>query len=179
MTKADFDGEELLALARLDIEQNRLDRALSKIKQGLALGDYPIELCALGAKVYAQLKIFAKAKQLYSQYLEVHPDSLTDQFQLGMVTFDSGDKGGALALWQELLQAHPTHPPALYYSSIALFETRKVDEAKRNIDVLLKSAPASNLYFERGKELLAHINKGEGGPENRSLPAGFAYHSEN
>lgn len=156
---ATLDGEELLALARLDIEANRLDAALLKVKEALNHSDFPLDLYAVAAKLYAQIGLFDKAKALYRRYLQEDPESLTEHFQLGMVEYDSGNQAVALEIWQDVLDRLPTHPPTLFYSSVALVENGDLESARRNLDILFKSASMDNLYFERGKVLLATISE--------------------
>ena len=153
-----FTAGELLALARLDIDANKLDHALYKVKTALALEPNHLEAMAAGARIYAQIKLYDSAKELYRRVLERQPNATTEHFQLGMVTLESGDPQRALAIWRDLLEANPIHPPALFYSAIASLELGQRDEAQRLLDILLKSAPVDNLYFARAKEVLQQLN---------------------
>lgn len=159
-----FTTHELVALARLDLEARRLDLCLEKVKTALALSPTDINVTGLGARVYAQLKLFSTAITLYKQYLEQAPEALTERFQFGMVHLESGKPAEALRIWQQVLEVMPTHPPSLFYSGIASIENNQRDEAVRFLDILLKSAPVDNLYFGRAKELLQQLNSGNLAP---------------
>jgi len=152
-----FDAQELLALARIDIEKGSLESALQKIKQLLVDPEVSAEGIALAGRLYAQLGIWDRAQELFQRYLALNPQAVTEKFQLGMIHFDASRSDEALKIWAELLQKHPLHPPALFYRGLALAQQGKTAEARQSIDVLLKSVPADNLYFGRGKELLQSI----------------------
>jgi len=175
----ELDSDELLALARLDMDQNRMDQALIKLKHILNTDKGNSDALSMGGKVYAQLGLFDKAKNCFKQYLEINPDSIIDQFQYGMVHFDNGDKDTALSIWNELLAKQPTHPPSLFYKGLLLAQTNQTADARATLSILLQSAPADNLYFGRAKELLQAMDKGVAieasgdggsGAESKSLP---------
>lgn len=155
-----FTAQELVALARLDLEARRLDSCLEKVKTALALTHKDAAVLGLAARVYAQLKLFPTAIDLYKQFLEQLPEALTERFQFGMVHLESGNPVEALDIWSQVLEAMPTHPPSLFYCAIASIEIGRRDEAARYLDILLKSAPVDNLYFGRAKELLQQLNSG-------------------
>ena len=170
MDLAKFDTEELVALAKFDLDHDKVDFALEKIKIVLISEDCPLEAKGLAARLYAQLKLFNKAKDLYTQYLEISPESTTELFQLGMVNLESGHKEEAISIWSQLLEQNATHPPSLYYSAIAQLEQDHLDEATRNLNVLLQSAPADNLYFGKAKKILDDISQGKkNNPQDKAL----------
>jgi len=168
----ELDNEELLALANLDMEQKRADQALIKIKYVLKSDKGNADALAMGARIYAQLRLFDKAKNCFKQYLEINPDSTVDKFQYGMVHFDSGDHDKALSIWNELLDKQPTHPPALFYKGLVQAQANDLANARSTLSILLQSAPADNLYFGQAKELLQAIENGKspkvGGEGNSS-----------
>lgn len=153
-----FSSVELISLGRLDLEQNKLDTALAKIKTALQQEDCPPEASAIAARIYAQLKLFEQAKSHYVSFLDVEPKALMERFQLGMVNFETGDQETALDIWRNILEANPTHPPCLYYSAIACLQLGAKEDAERHLQILLQSAPADNLYFGRAKELVQNLN---------------------
>lgn len=158
-----LDKEELLALARLDIEHGGLEAALLKLKQVLADESPPEEALSMGGRLYAQLGIWDRAKGLLQRYLALRPKALNETFQLGMVNFDSGQAHEAKKIWEDLLKAVPTHPPALFYYGLVLAQEGHIPQAKQSLDTLLKSAPADNLYFGRAKELLQVLEQARSG----------------
>ena len=152
-----FESDELVALARLNIERGEVDEALWKLKQVIAEASPPVEALAITARLYAQLGLFERAKPLYQRYLESQPNAVNEIFQLGMVHFDAGQQAEALNIWDGLLKNQPTHPPALFYRALALYQLGQSPESRHSLDILLKSAAPDNLYFNRAKELLQTI----------------------
>ena len=153
-----FDLDELVALARNDIERGVLDQALRRLKQVLADKNPPSEALGMAARLYAQLGLFPKAAGLYQRFLETNPGAVTETFQLGMTQFDAGHTNEALKVWEGLLKEYPTHPPALFYKGLVLAQQGRAADAKHVLEILMKSTPVDNLYFGRGKELLQSID---------------------
>jgi cytochrome c-type biogenesis protein CcmH/NrfG len=88
-----------------------------------------------------------------------------ESFELGITYFEGGDPKEARQIWDKVLSAAPTHPPTLFYSGLLAARDGRVPDARRNLDVLFKSAPADNLYVTRGRQLLNDIEKGPQGAE--------------
>ena len=153
-----LDSDELVALARVDIERGAFTDALLKIKQVLADQSPPAEAFALGGRLYAQLGLWPRARPCYERYLQANPNAVTEAFELGMVRFDSGDAAEARKIWSDLLGKHPTHPPSLFYRALALAQGNSAADARKDLDVLLKSASPDNLYFGRGRDLLRALD---------------------
>jgi len=153
-----LDSDELVALARVDIERGAFNDALLKIKQVLADQEPPAQAFALGGRLYAQLGLWQRARPCYERYLQTNPNAVTEAFELGMVRFDSGDAVEARKIWSNLLGKQPTHPPSLFYRALALAQENNAADARKDLDVLLKSAPPDNLYFGRGRDLLRAID---------------------
>ena len=155
----EFDCPELVALARLDMNKGQLDQALAKIKRATRMEPHNSEALLLNAKLYAQLRLFDKAKQCYSQFLELNPEVHTEKFEYGMVHFENKEVDRALTLWNEVLSVMPQHPPALFYKGLAMAQKGQLDSARQTLEMLLRAVAADNLYFERAKELLAKIGQ--------------------
>jgi len=153
-----FDIDELVALARFDLDKGDLSEALWKLKKVIATNNPPAAALSMAGRLYAQLGLWARAQQMFRQYIAIEPSAINENFQLGMVHFDAGQSAEALKIWEGLLKNHPTHPPALFYRALLLAEANQVMEARHSLDILLKSAPADNLHFKQGKELLASLD---------------------
>jgi len=158
-----FDNDELLALAKLDLAETpaKLEDALRKLKQILNSDSPDIEAFAITGRIYAQLNLLDKAKRCFQTFLEKEPGALAETFQFGMVHFDQGDNDTAANIWSTLLEREPTFPPALFYMALIHANNNALDKARHALDVLLKSAPTDNLYFERGRDLLNQLERGE------------------
>jgi len=152
-----FERDELLALARLDLEKGRVEEALRKLKSLIAEADADPEALPLAARIYAQLGLGERAQACYRRYLAVRPDAVLESFELGMTHFDRGETGEAETLWRGVLERAPTHPPTLFYRALLHARTDRVSQARRDLEVLFQSVPADNLYVERGRELLQQL----------------------
>ena len=156
-----FDDDELLALAKHDLDKGEVESALFKLKQVL-VSDEPLdEARTMAARIYAQLGLFERAQGLYEEYIAKNPGAVLESFQLGMTFFDMGRVEEALSHWDKVLDKEPVHPPSLFYKGLVLAQLGKVADAKQSLDTLLKSAPADNLYFGRARELLQAIDSGQ------------------
>ena len=157
-----FELDELVALAKLDIEAGRLEQGLEKLKRAIGLEEVAGEASALLARLYAQLRLFDKAKFYFARFIAANPEAELEIFQLGMTEFDGGNLVEAVNLWGGILERNPTHPPALFYRALAVSEQGLFDEARRDLDVLIKAVAVDNLYFNRAKELLASLDRTTG-----------------
>ncbi len=175
-----FDGEELLVLARMDLEKGVVEQGLAKLKQAVALGDCPSEARLELARVYAQLGLRAKARVQFEAYLGAKPDDLDANFQLGMTRFEDGETDAALAIWDRVLQQSVLYPPALYFRAVAAARQGQSGEAKAMLRNALDVIPADNLYFTRSRDLLASIDASEraGGAELVPVNAVDAYRTQ-
>lgn len=157
-----FDAEELLSLARLDLQKGDVAAGLGRLKQALQKPDCPTAALVEAARVYAQLGLRKKAQPLFGQYLEQSPNDVDARFQLGMVAFEDGEIGAALSVWEQVLQSTPVYPPALFYRAAALVRQGDATEGRRLLRSAMDVIEADNLYFKRSKDLLAAIESGQG-----------------
>ena len=153
-----LDAEELLVLARIDMERKQMDSALVKLKNAVKLNEEMKEISSTLATLYAQVGMFERAANIYSEILEKEPESVWERFQYGMVQRDLGNVDAALSSWKKVLELDKTHPPALFFCAEAELKNNE-EEARRYLDILVQSTAADNLYVEKAKELLIELNK--------------------
>jgi tetratricopeptide (TPR) repeat protein len=158
-----LERDELLALALRDLENNRLEEALRKLKPLIAGDDALIEALPLAARVYAQLGLTERAQGCYRRYLAARPDALVECFELGMTHFERGETDEAARLWQGVLERSPAHPPTLFYRALLNARGGRLPDARRDLEVLFNAVPADNLYVGRGRELLQEIDSQKAG----------------
>jgi tetratricopeptide (TPR) repeat protein len=156
----DFDSEELLVLARVDLEKGNVEGGLSKLKRALAMPDCPAEAALEAARVYAQLGLRHKAKPLFEKYLEHQPRNVDARFQLGMISFEDGRRNDALAAWEAVLRENGTYPPALFFRALAVAQSGDPGEARKMLRSAMDVLPPDNLYFARSRELLSSLEAG-------------------
>jgi tetratricopeptide (TPR) repeat protein len=154
-----FESDEIMAIARFDIEQGRLDEALYKLKRLIVEQDPPIEALSMTARLYAQLRLFERAETLFRRYIERNEDAVVELFQLGMSMFDGGKYDEALAVWEGVLSRQPDYPPAQFYRGLLLARKGELAAARTQLDALVRHIPADNLYFSRARELLQELGK--------------------
>jgi tetratricopeptide (TPR) repeat protein len=155
-----WDADELVALARHDLQQGRLADALAKLKIVLNGANPPTIAMAMAARIYAELRLFDRARPLFEKFLTENAGATDETFQLGMVYFDTGDLDQALELWDRVLKDQPTHPPALFFSAMAHARKGRGADARRALDIIIMSAPPDNLYFEKAREFLPSLEAG-------------------
>ena len=154
----EFDAEELVALARIDLRQNRQDRALLKLKAAVRQPTCPPAGFSLIGQVYADLGLFSHAQEWLGRYIEQNPKSPTELFQLGLTHLELGDRDQAKALWSSVLELMPNHPPALYFTAVAAALDNRNEDARRDLLQLFRSAASDNQYVQQGKELLSRLD---------------------
>lgn len=157
MASLELDNEELLAFIRINIENRELEPALTKLKIVLGSDDVPTETYLISARLYATLGLFSKSQAHYKLYNAAEPENTIGRFELGMTLFDLNDNKGALEYWALILNDNPSHPPALFYTSLAQAKLGESKSAQNNLDVLMKSVSADNAYFQKGRELAASL----------------------
>jgi len=165
-----LDNEELLNLTRWQLDQGQFGDALISVKHALLRDDKSMECYRLGAKIYAQLGLLDQAKKAFEAFLEHEPEALTEAFQYGMVHYDNGENEKAIEIWRDILEKEATYPPALFYSALAQANSKQPAKAIEHLNVLIKSAPSDNLYFERGRELIQAIEQNQSNTQDNAKP---------
>lgn len=175
-----FDAEELLVLARIDLEKGAVDRALAKFKQALSTGAAQPALKLEAARVYAELGLRNKAIPLFQAYVAAAPEDVDAQFQLGMAMFEEGMTEAALDLWGGVLTASPGYPPALYFRAAAQLRMGRPQDAAKLLRSAMDSIQSDNLYFARSRDLLAMLeaDKDAAGTDAMRLIGGAAYKTQ-
>lgn len=171
-----FDHDERIALTKWHIQEKQLDKALAQIKPVLTEADDHDEAALIGARLYAQLQLFARAEALFKRYLKNHQYDINTQFQLGMCYFDQAENEQALLIWEKILQTNPLHPPALFYSAMVQLKNNKTGEATSALKKIMDSVPMDNLYYNKAKELLVQMDNPASAANN--IPVGDIYKTE-
>ncbi|MCP4469655.1 MAG: tetratricopeptide repeat protein [Gammaproteobacteria bacterium] len=154
-----LDDDERLALIRWYVDQNRLDSALLEIK-ALLDDDASDEVLITAARLYAQLRLFVRAEDLFSRYIERNPDEANVRFQLGMTRFDAGNLSGALDTWQQVLNEDADNPSALFYSALARLQKGEAGESEPMLQRIIDTTHEDNLYHGKARDLLAMRQQG-------------------
>ena len=154
-----LDNQERVALTKWYIQEKQLDKALIHIKPTLDDKDVNSEAILIAARLYAQLQLFDHAQKLFEQHLSNSPEDYNIRFQLGMTHFDNGNLEEALDAWHQILSKVANHPPALFYSAIALLQQDQTEQALVNLKNIINTAQVDNLYYEKAKELVVEVEK--------------------
>ena len=154
----DFDADELVALSRIDLRQNRQDRALHRLKIAVCQSTCPSDGFALIGQVYADLGLFSHAQEWLGRYIEQNPKSPTELFQLGLTHLELNNLDQAKVLWMTVLELMPNHPPALYFTAVAATLDGRNEDARRDLLQLFRNTAPDNQYVQQGKELLSRLD---------------------
>lgn len=156
-----YDVEELLALARMDLEKNSYQESLWKIKLAMKKCKQGEEAYALAGRVYAQIGLYEKANVAYQAFIDHNPDATLERFQLGMSLFDSGEIEQAQKNWESLLEISPVYAPALYYMAVSYLHTDNIDLTRSYSATLLSSVEPDNYYYGLTQQLLEKLEQEE------------------
>lgn len=149
-----FEPDELLALAKRDMEQGELEKALAKLKLLVSQSEQAsISAMTILARLYAQLGMYDRSREWYSKIVSEDPQSPVVRFELGMTHFDTGEHDVALSVWRDLLDMQPDFPPALYYTALSLANGGDEEEASLALKRLFQNTDQENLYYTRGQKL--------------------------
>jgi tetratricopeptide (TPR) repeat protein len=157
---ANFDDNELLALADWHFQNDQHEGALDKLKVLLGRGSAPLQTYALLGRLYATIGLFGKAKEAFRFYLDNESDesrTVNETFQLGLVERDMGNTDGAIQIWDNLLQKHPNHSPALYNKALVLSELGQTQAAVELLNHILETAPDNDNHIQMADQLLTRL----------------------
>ncbi len=150
----DFEPDESLALARIEIQNNQHAVALARLK-ALTQGDHADPQAGLVlARLYGQLGLPARAQAGFEAFLLNQPDAVHERFELGVALMEQGKPDAALQTWAQVLRQAPTYPPALYFTAVAHYQLSQSQEAEQVLRTLFQTSAPDNTYHERGRELL-------------------------
>ena len=152
-----LDLDELIVLAKLDLEASNLSDALIKLKFAYSK-DAKGEVLIMLARLYARLGLFAKATPLFSKFLDENPEALVERFQFGMTYFDSEKFEQAFEIFESIIEKEPNHPPAMFYSALILSKQNKVNDAVAQLENILTTVDKKNLFYTRAHEQLMQLD---------------------
>lgn len=153
-----LDFEELIVLAKLDLEANNLSDALVKLKLAHSSNGNSESLVML-ARLYARLGLFDKSVPLFQEYLKENPDALHEKFQYGMSLFDNNQDEEALEVFEDIIDSEEAiHPPAMFYSTLILSKQNKNEAAVSRLIKILSTVDDKNLFYRRAHEELSQLN---------------------
>ncbi len=151
---ANFDQDELLALAEFDMRRENYTEALEKLKIIRCRSDIPNEFYSMSGSLYASLGLMNKARAALTLFVENVPGAIHEHFQLGMIEKDSGNLIKAQKIWDDVLSKSENYPPALYYKAVSMVEVEEIQEAQILLDQLISTAEPTNDYVRRAHELI-------------------------
>jgi predicted Zn-dependent protease len=86
---------------------------------------------------------YPEAAQLFSRYIEKHPENAWGHYMLGLAAWKSGESDRALSAFDRALELDPNHRKSMYNSSRVLLETGHAAEALERIELALSQEPLS------------------------------------
>lgn len=150
--------EELLALAALDLEEDRISKGLIKLKYLVSKEVVSDELDSMLGSIYAKLKLFNIAAEHYSKLLHRTPSRLHERFQLGMVYREMNEIEKAIECWEQVLVEEHNYPPVLFHKALLLMTKNDESEAKIIFEQLVNTADKDNYYVERAQSILEELS---------------------
>ncbi len=158
-----FSTDELLVLAALDLEQEKLEEGLRKLKYLVKQDIVSDELDSMLGSVYAKLQLFGSAVDHYSALLERDPSRLHERFQLGMVYREMNEDSNAVECWDTVLEVEESYPPVLFHKALLLLVNEEVEDSKQLLQQLLNTADQDNYYVERARDVLEELTVSDSG----------------
>ena len=155
---SNFDSEELLALANLEIRSENYTAALCKLKVIKGRNEIPLGYFSAIGRVYASLGLLNRAKSAFVTFVEQTPEAFHEKFQLGMVEFEMGNLSEAQKIWGELVENHPLYSPALFYKAVIHLQNEELSEAKECLAAITENCGPQDEYYSRAQEQLSRIN---------------------
>lgn len=150
----ELSSDELLSLAHYDLEHERLDAALIKLKTAVLRNDEHGEKAKpVLAQLYARLGLLEKSQVLFEDFIGCHPECCHERFLLGVIYQDQGQRENSLVQWNAVLKISENYPPALYHKALSLLDAEQAEEAHTLLQQLIGTAPADNIYVEKANEL--------------------------
>lgn len=152
-----FDNDELFALAAFEFEKDEYQNALPKLKRLIATGTPPVGTYSVLGRLYANLRLFEKAKTALEKYLELLPEVVPEHFQLSMVYLELGDEERATATWEAVLDKAPNFPPALFAKAQYLLRDNQPELAVELFNQIIETASPQDQHVEPAKKLVEEI----------------------
>lgn len=168
-----WDADELLVLARLDLQKENVEGALHKLKQAKQLTATASVIDVELGRLYAQIGLRKRAIPYFETYVQSFSADTDARFQLGMAHYEEGDHESATATWLAVSAVDPTYPPLLYFQALLLSQRGETSQAKEQLRRALEVLPADNLYFSRARDLLSSL-EAPGSDEKGTVPASSA-----
>ena len=86
---------------------------------------------------------YPEAAQLFSRYIEKHPENAWGHYMLGLAAWKSGESDRALSAFDRALELDPNHRKSMYNSGRVLLEKGLASEALERIELALSQEPLS------------------------------------
>jgi len=136
-----WSREELLSIAEVCEETNRLADAIEAYRLILATGGPQAEVCFRLADLLYRAGDLSGARERYFMTLELDPEYLEAYLNLGSVLVELGDRELALAAYEGAIQLHPDFPDAHFLLAQLLEEIGQHQEAAKHWQRFLELVP--------------------------------------
>lgn len=143
----------------------RAKDAIEAFEQARACGASAEVVLINLAKSYLVVGDAAKSVEAARAAIRINPKSLEAALALARARLRGGDAAGALQALQPALLSHPTSAPLRELRAAILKSTGRYEEALKDFDIALKSAPSLGARLDRAWLLLTMGRKAEGQEE--------------
>ena len=147
-----------LQLARLSLHQGHPAQALASVQQALSLEPDNLDAALAQIELVDKLGQTDKARQLFRQLLERHPQSSRLQHALGMWLLQHDQTEFALLGLAKALELEPENNDYRYDLAVALHDLDQLEAAQKQLIEILKRQPGNR----RARVLLINYWKENG-----------------
>ena len=144
-----------LALSRMSVNVDKLDKGLDAVNKALELSPTLAEAMMLKAQILVRLERKAEATQLLENAVSKHPDNATLHFAYGRMLLDGDDLDGARKQFGRVVELDPENAEGMYSLALLELETKQYQSGEQHLKQLLKLRPdEQNAYYYLGYSAL-------------------------
>lgn len=140
-----------MALSRMAVNVNRLDKGLDAVNKALELSPYLPGGMILKAQILVRLERKEEATQVLEVAVSKHPDKPMLHFAYGRMLLDGDDLEGARKQFGKVVELEPDNAEGLYSLALLELETKQFKAGEKHLRQLLQLRPdEQNAYYYLG-----------------------------
>lgn len=152
-----LDTEELFRLALLDVQADRHDAAIVKLKRMIVLAPSDSRAHFLLAAEHAELGLYDRAEDGMRRALDIDGELHTARFQLGLLQYTRGNAADAAATWSGLEKLGPGDPLVLFKSALLNIQAGSLDPAIQELESALEVSASNPALRNDISKVLANV----------------------
>lgn len=152
-----LDTEELFRLALLDVQADRHDAAIVKLKRVIALAPSDSRAHFMLAAEHAELGLYDRAEEGMRRALDIDGELHTARFQLGLLQYTRGNAADATETWSGLEKLGPADPLVLFKSALLNIQAGSLDLAIQELECALEVSASNPALRNDISKVLASV----------------------